>query len=137
MPKNIPGHWANVWGVCCIYIEVSHSITQRRGPLEYNSGMMGVQSKSNLVFLHRFFNIPLLYFDGPRNKSCTLSKKKKKKYNVGQSDMHLSPLALPCLKILLVQGWGFLPTFWWVGSWLPTYLPSFFHQVERRFHSGN
>ena len=35
--------------------------------------------------------------------------------------------------------WGLLPTLQWLGSWLPTYLPSFlyFHQVDKRFHSGN
>jgi hypothetical protein len=37
----------------------------------------------------------------------------------------------------LDAGWGLLPTLWWVDSWLPTYLASFFHQVERRFHNEN
>lgn len=30
--------------------------------------------------------------------------------NVGQCDVDLSQLALPCSRILLVQGWGLLPT---------------------------
>ena len=51
MPKNIPGHWPNVCWVCCIYIEVSHNITQRRGPSKYNNGMMGVQSKSKPPYI--------------------------------------------------------------------------------------
>ena len=52
--------------------------------------------------------------------------------------MNLSLLVLLCSRILLVQGGILLPTLLWVGSWLPTYLASFFfRQVERRFQSGN
>ena len=50
--------------------------------------------------------------------------------NVGQFDMNVSLLVLPCLRGILlleqlVRGWGLLPTLRWVGSWIPTYLTSF------------
>ena len=52
----------------------------------------------------------------------------------------LPPLALPCSNPR-DAGWGILPTLQWMGSWLPTYLPTsylvFSSQVERRFHGGN
>ena len=38
------------------------------------------------------------------------------------------------LKNPLDARWGLLPTLRWVGSWLLTYLISFFRQVERKFH---
>jgi hypothetical protein len=41
------------------------------------------------------------------------------------------------LKNPLGAGWGLLSTLRWVDTWLPSYLISFFHQVERRFHNGN
>ena len=37
----------------------------------------------------------------------------------------------------LDAGWGLLLALRWVGFWLPTYLTSFFHKVERRFHTSN
>ena len=45
---------------------------------------------------------------------------------IEQSDMNLSMLVLPTQE----SSWCM------VGSWLPTYLICFFHQVERRCHSG-
>jgi hypothetical protein len=44
-----------------------HSITQWRGPSEYNSGMLGVQSDSESP------SIPLLYCGRPEDESWTLS----------------------------------------------------------------
>ena len=41
------------------------------------------------------------------------------------------PVDLTLLKNLLGAWWGLLPTLRWVGSWLPTYLVSFFFQLGR------
>jgi hypothetical protein len=46
-------------------------------------------------------------------------------------------VARTLLKNTLGVRWGLLPILWWVGSWLPTYLNSFFRQVKRIFCGGN
>ena len=47
--------------------------------------------------------------------------------NVMQSGVNLSPLVVPCSRILSGLGWGLLHTLWWVGSWLPSYLTNSFY----------
>ena len=52
-------------------------------------------------------------------------------HSVRQSDVNLSRLALPCSRILLVQGGIYcLPCNGWACSWLPTYLVIFFIPFE-------
>jgi len=57
--------------------------------------------------------------------------------NVWQSDVNLSPLALPCWRILLMPGGVLLPTLWWVSNWLPTYLIFFPSSREKNVHREN
>ena len=59
--------------------------------------------------------------------------------NVGQSEVDLSLLVLPCSRILLVQGGIYYMPLWWVGSWLPTYLASFFPSSREKVsqHKSN
>jgi hypothetical protein len=45
--------------------------------------------------------------------------------NVGQSDVNLGMLVLPCSRIFLVQGGFYCLLSRWAGVWLPTYLASF------------
>ena len=40
--------------------------------------------------------------------------------------LEFQPVGFTLLKNPLDAMWGLLPTLWWVGSWLPTYLVSFF-----------
>ena len=47
------------------------------------------------------------------------------------------PVGPTLLKNPLGARWGLLLTLRWVGSWLPIYLASLSHQVERRFDCGN
>ena len=57
--------------------------------------------------------------------------------NVGQSDINLSPLALPCSRNLLVHGGVYcLPYDGWIFAFLHTYLvfPSSREKIE--FHDG-